>query len=218
MRAQTGSFPSMWPGRSPITPSPALSTRSGATTLQDETAPAQDSVRPTARRTPDPDRITCGSLGRSRAVAPPLTWAGLGPSPLPQTRKRAAANRSPALDSQDPASRARPWNGTGRPPPVARPESRPGCACLGNQTGRRSLEPVLPSGVNKPGLLGNDLQAKCRGLGVHLDDPNSFGSRTRVFSVPAAVGNGFLKGRVKDAFLGVKSPCAVLRPLQPLAP
>uniref|UniRef100_A0A673TG16 Endoplasmic reticulum chaperone BIP n=1 Tax=Suricata suricatta TaxID=37032 RepID=A0A673TG16_SURSU len=145
---------------------------------------------------------------------------GIPPAPrgVPQARKSARANRSPFPRIMGRVPRACPVEGDRRAPPHQ--ECQPGCACLRNRTGRPSLGPFLPGGLNKPGLLGNDFQAKCRGLGIRLDNPNSLGSWA------------LLKGRgcfqfqrllemvfemvFKDPFLGVKSPCAVFRSVQAL--
>lgn len=92
--------------------------------------------------------------------------AGLEPSPRPETPEERGGQPLPCFGSPGPALEgAARWA----------PGCRLGCACPGNRQVGSSLG-LSPLGwVNKPELLGSDLQAKCQGLGILLWDPNYSG-------------------------------------------
>lgn len=157
-REQAGSFPSIWPSQHPRRVSPALSTRPEPTLLQDEAHPA--------RIASDPG--SCDPQFQSALPAVALARTGLWLRPNGGGAWAFALSQTPEERGGQPLPSS--------PPPEPRPPGeplkgcRPGCAFLGsNRPGACRDLMRQASGVNKPGLLGKDLQAKCRG--VHLDDP-----------------------------------------------
>lgn len=181
---RTGRFLSVSVARpEPEEVSRALSTQPNSTPLKDAAPPphpARERFKPGSQSPP-----TSGPhyLRRLTPVFGPWLRPNRGGSWIfapPSDPGRAP--RPTALHSQGRVPRARPWKGAGRGP-----------SGLGSTQLCISPElnwPGRPGAwVSKPELLGDNLQAKCQGLGIQLGDPNPLGyfKGARIFSVPAVV-------------------------------
>lgn len=170
----------MCPGQSQRRPSPA---RPGPTStpLKDEAAPAPGSPRVP----PAPDRITCSGLGQSRAVAPPQRGRGLGCHSAPDPGK-ARQPTAPLAALAGSSPQGSPFKGAGRGPRGWGVDY----SFPGHQLGLFSgSSPACE--VRKPGCLERTYERNAGGWASTWATRLWVILEAGIFSVPAAVSNGF---------------------------
>lgn len=157
----TGWLLSVWPGQSPRRPSPALSTRSGAHSPNGCCCPAEDCVRPCVLR---PPRRGPHYLRRLRPVP------DCGSAPMREDAWAFAPSQTPEERGGQPL-RSSPPQGPPRLPPRSLKEMEASLCISGIKHAGPFPGAHLLAESRKLGFSEKDLQAKSRGLCIHLDDP-----------------------------------------------
>lgn len=158
---QIGSFPSIWPSQSSRRASPELSTWPKPT----HSSTGCGLTPPSIASDPESCDPPSPSTHYLRWLWPVPLWlrptgGGAWAFVLSQIPEERSGQPLPSCPPPGPGPLGAPLKGC-----------RPGCASWGSNRpcGCRDLI-LYVSGVHKPGILGNDLQVKCRVLDVHLDD------------------------------------------------